>query len=285
VPSPSNPTSGESIPLWTWAALTGAVSYDIAVDEPDGDHSEFTNFRSAAFTAIKMTGTGNWGWRVRAVFPRPTGATTQPGPWSATKPFTRTIGEPGGAKTEVSGASVLLSWNVKPGAKNYRVQISQRADFQSTVEQLDTDNTSYAPSLIASAYLAGGTFWWRVAGQDEDRNVGDFSVPHQFSLPNASGRSPTALTRLKLTPKLLKTKKGRRVAVTVKAKGRPVRGALVRVFAQGVTPRKAKTNRRGRVIFKVRKLSAGRTLMPRRLVFRVAKAGFLPATAALKIRY
>ena len=284
-PSAGNPASGESIPLWTWAPITGAVSYDIAVDEPDGDHSEFTNFRSAAFTAIKMTGTGNWGWRVRAVFPKPSGSATQPGAWSATKPYTRTIGEPGGAKTEVSGVSVLLLWDVKPGAKNYRVQISQRADFQGTVEQVDTDNTSYAPTLISSSYLSGGSFWWRVAAQDEDRNIGDFSTPHQFSLPTASGRSPAALTRLRPSARLLKTKKGRRVIVTAKANGRAVRGALVRTGAPRVTPRSAKTNRYGRVTFKVRKLVPGKTLIRRRLSFRVAKTGYLPATCTLKIRY
>jgi hypothetical protein len=286
VPSAENPASGESIPLWTWAPLTGAVSYDVAVDEPDGDHSEFTDFRSAAFTATKMTGTGVWGWRVRAEFPKPLGTQVQPGAWSATRSFTRTISEPGGAKTERSGASVLLSWNAKPAAKNYRVQISQRADFQVNVEQVDTDNTSYAPLLISSPYLTGGTFWWRVAAQDEDRNIGDFSQAQQFTLAKAPGRGPTALTRLKLALKLLKTKKGRRVIVTVKANGRPARGALVRVlFANGVTPRKAKTNRYGKATFKLKKLGRGKTLKRRLLLFDAAKTGFLPAKRVLKIRY
>ena len=285
VPSAANPALGESIPLWTWAPLTGAVSYDVAVDEPDGDHSEFTDFRSAAFTAVKMTGTGVWGWRVRAVFPKPLSAMTQPGGWSGTRPFTRTISEPGGATTERSGVSVLLSWNVKPGAKNYRVQISQRADFQLNVEQVDTDNTNYAPQLILPTYLAGGTFWWRVAAQDEDRNIGDFSPAQQFALPKAPSRGPTVLTRLKLKLKLLKAKKGRRVTVTVKANGRPARGALVRVFARGVTPRKAKTNKFGKVTFKLQKLGRGKTLMRRQLLFHAAKTGFLPASARLKIRY
>ena len=49
---------------------------------------------------------------------------------------------------------------------------------------------------------------------------------------------------------------GRRVIVTVRANGRAARGALVRVFAPGVTPLKAKTNRSGRVTFRVKKLSA-----------------------------
>ena len=281
--SATNPGSGESIPLWTWAPVNGAVSYDIAVDEPDGDHSQFVDFRSAAFTAVKMTGTGIWGWRVRAVFPKQLTSQTQPGPWSATKPYTRTIAEPGGAKTERIGISVLLSWNAKPAAKNYRVQISQRADFQGNVEQVDTDNTSYAPTLLASAYLAGGTFWWRVAAQDEDRNIGDFSPGQQFSLPKQSGAA--ALARLRLATKVVKVANGRRVIVTVRANGRPARGALVRVFAPGVTPLKAKTNRSGRVTFRVKKLGRGKRLVLRKLRFRAAKTGFLSGRRTIAIRY
>jgi len=59
----------------------------------------------------------------------------------------------------------------------------------------------------------------------------------------------------------------------------------VRAIAAGVTPRSAKTNRYGRVTFKVRKLLPGKTLIRRRLSFRVAKTGYLPATCAIKIRY
>ena len=288
LPSPvlsaANPGSGESIPLWTWAPVNGAVAYDVEVDEPDGDHSQFGDFRSSAFTAVKMTGTGIWGWRVRAVFPKQLGSQTQPGPWSATRPYTRTIAEPGGARTERSGISVLLSWNAKPAAKNYRVQISQRADFQGTVEQVDTDNTSYAPTLLSPTYLAGGTFWWRVAAQDEDRNIGDFSPGQQFSLPKQSGTTAT-LTRLKLATKLVRATNGRRVTVTVKANGRPARGVLVRVFARGVTPLKAKTNRYGRVTFRIKKLGRGNRLVLRKLRFHAAKTGFLSARRTIAIRY
>jgi hypothetical protein len=284
VPSSTNPTSGEMIPLWTWAPITGASSYDLQVDEPDGDHSEFTDFRSASATFVKMTGTGKWGWRVRAQFPKPMGAQTQPGAWSVTTPFTRTIGEPGGAKVEVTGTSVLLSWNAKAGAKNYRVQISQRADFQVNVEQVDTDNTAYAPLLTSPTYLAGGSFWWRVAAMDEDRNIGDFSASQKFDLPKTS-TGQTALTRLRMTLKLRKLKQGRRVLVTVKANGRASRGVLVRVFANGVTPRKAKTNAKGQVTFRLRKLGRGKNLMRRQLLFHAAKTGFLPATKTLKVNY
>jgi hypothetical protein len=175
-------------------------------------------------------------------------------------------------------------WNAKPAAKNYRVQISQRADFQGTVEQVDTDNTSYAPTLLSPTYLAGGTFWWRVAAQDEDRNIGDFSPGQQFSLAKQSGSAAT-LTRLRLATKLVKVKDGRRVIVTVRANGRPARGALVRVFALGVTPFKAKTNRRGRATFRVKKLGRGQRLMVRKLRFRAAKTGFLSGRRTISIRY
>jgi hypothetical protein len=263
--------------------VNGAVAYDVEVDEPDGDHSQFLDFRSAAFTATKMTGTGIYGWRVRALFPKQSG--TQPGPWSATKPYTRTIAEPGGARTERIGVSVLLSWNAKPAAKNYRVLISQRADFQQNVEQVDTDNTSYAPTLLSYAYRSGGTFWWRVAALDEDRNIGDFSPAQQFTLAKQPGSGTAALTRLTLATKLVKVRNGRRVTVTVRANGRAARGAVVRAFGRGVTPRKAKTNRYGRVTFGVKKLGRGKRLVRRKLDFQAAKTGFVAGRRSIVIRY
>jgi hypothetical protein len=283
VPDAGNPVQGEGIPLWTWAPIMGAASYDVAVDEPDGDHNEFGDFRSAAFTFAKMTGTGNWGWRVRAQFPKSTSTLKQPGAWSATKTFTRTIGEPGGASAGVSGTSVLLSWNVKPGAKNYRVQISQRPDFGTTVEQIETDHNVYAPLLTSSTYMAGGTFWWRVAAQDEDRNVGDFSPAQRFDLPKTR-TGQTALARLQLSLRLVRVKTGRRVIVTVKASGRAQRGALVRMFGRRATG-KAKTNRKGQVTFRLKKLGKGKRLVRRSAVFHAAKPGYLAATKTLRFRY
>ncbi len=284
-PSATNPTSGEMIPLWTWSPLIGAASYDIQVDEPDGDHTEFSDFRSASATFIKMTGTGVWGWRVRAQFPKPLSTQLQPGGWSGTTKFTRTIGEPGGAKAEVSGTSVLLSWNAKAGAKNYKVQISQRPDFQA--QHRDARHRQHglrAAVDVARHTWPAARFWWRVAAQDEDKNIGDFSAAQKFDLPKTQ-TGQTALTRLKLALKLVKTKKGRRVTVTVKANGRVARGALVRVFASGVSPTKAKTNKKGKVTFRLKKLGRGKNLMRRQLLFHAAKTGFLPASKTFKVRY
>jgi hypothetical protein len=119
---------------------------------------------------------------------------------------------------------------------------------------------------------------------DEDRNVGDFSPAQRFGLPKTQA-GQTALARLTLTLKLRKLKQGRRVIITVKANRRVSRGALVRVFANGVTPRRARTNKRGQVVFKLKKLGKGKRLMRRQLLFHAAKPGFLPASKTLKIRY
>ena len=52
-----------------------------------------------------------------------------PGPFSGDMAFTRTIGEPGGAHSELAKDHLLLSWEPKAGTKEYRVQVSQTEDF------------------------------------------------------------------------------------------------------------------------------------------------------------
>ncbi|HEX9093904.1 MAG TPA: hypothetical protein VF902_07970, partial [Coriobacteriia bacterium] len=70
VPSASNPVSGDMLPVWRWAPVQGASSYDVAVDQPNGGHRYFSGLRAPAASFIKMTGTGIWHWRVRAEFPK-----------------------------------------------------------------------------------------------------------------------------------------------------------------------------------------------------------------------
>jgi hypothetical protein len=71
----------------------------------------------------------------------------------------------------------------------------------------------------------------------------------------------------------------------VKANGRVASGVLVRFFARGVSPAKAKTNRKGQVTFKLKKLGKGKRLLRRQLLFHAAKTGFLPASKPIKIKY
>jgi hypothetical protein len=228
-----------------------------------------------------MTGTGVAGIRVRANFPTKTGQTT-PGPWSGTVQHTRTMGEPTGAATDASADHLLFSWDPKPGAKHYRVLVSSREDFGTWVEDFLTDNTSYAPTLMNPGYSTGGTFFWKVAAVDEDRNVGDFTRPHSFTLKKPTANSPggvQASQRLRLAVRgRLRVRRLSRVVVTVRAGGRVIPGAKVRGLGSGLRPRWRATNRRGQVVFRFRPKRRGLVL------FQATKRGYLIGAARARIR-
>jgi hypothetical protein len=267
-PSPSNPTRGDFVPTWTWDTIIGAVSYDVAADLPDGTHRILTGFRTAAVTPILMYGTGLFSWRVRANFPKaPVGSV--PGPYSATIPFTRTIGEPTGARADASSRHMLLSWEPKAGVKAYRVQISSRADFALTVDNVTTDNTSYAPLLMSPGFARKPLFW-RVAGVDEGNNVGDF-IPAQ-KIGAAKGMRLVARGRAV-------RRRSSVVTITVRdLTGAALTGATVRVSGAGVRPRAARTKKGGKVRFSVRPTRRGK------LAFRATKAGYTPAVTTTRVR-
>jgi protein-S-isoprenylcysteine O-methyltransferase Ste14 len=268
-PSPSNPTRGDFVPTWTWDTIVGAVSYDVAADLPDGTHRSITGLRTAAVTPILMYGTGLFSWRVRANFPKaPLGSV--PGPYSATLPFTRTIGEPTGARADASSRHMLLSWEPKAGVKAYRVQISARADFALNVENVTTDNTSYAPLLTHPAYRARKPLFWRVAGVDGGNNVGDF-IPAQ-KIGAAKGMRLVARGRAVRRRTTV-------VSITVRnSSGAALSGATVRVSGGGVKPRAARTRKAGKVRFSIRPTRKGK------IVFRATKAGYTPAVITTRVR-
>jgi protein-S-isoprenylcysteine O-methyltransferase Ste14 len=267
--SPENPTAGDYIPTWTWDPVPGAVSYDVHVDLPDGTQRDLNGMRTAALTPIVMYGTGVFRWKVRATFPRqPSG--TVAGPYSGTHVFTRTIAEPTGVRSDNSKRYPLLLWEPKPGPKSYRVQLSTRADFGTILEDVGTDNTSYAPLLKHSAYARGIPIYWRVAAVDEGRNAGDWSTSQRIGL----------VKRLRLVARgTPKRKRVRKIAITVLDGGKqPISGATVRVSGAGARVAKVRTNRRGTATFRVRAKRRGA------VSFRATKSGFAAATLRLRVR-
>lgn len=186
LPSPSisgGQRSGDFIPTWRWQPVQGAVTYDMHVALPDGSQRDFRGLRAAALTATRMTGTGVFRWRVRANFPQSRYGTV-PGPWSRTKPFTRTLGRPTGARTVGGGRSVHFSWRPKAGAQEYVVQVSDRPDFGRVSDRETTDATTYAPQLRRTLFSprekASPWLYWRVAALDDDRNQSAFTKPKRF---------------------------------------------------------------------------------------------------------
>ena len=174
-----NARSGDTIPTWRWQPVSGATSYDIHVDLPDGRHRDFKGLRTAAFTATKMTGTGIFHWQVRANFPNSSGSTH--GPYSKPLAFARTIRPPAGARSVGGGESLAFVWTPKVGAKRYEIEVSSKPDFSSTVERETTDNPTFAP-VLGSRYRDGGAFYWRISAVDADSNTGDYTRTRSFRM-------------------------------------------------------------------------------------------------------
>jgi hypothetical protein len=262
-----NPTSGDLIPTIRWAPVMGAVSYDFHFELSDGSSSRDANGVAAtAVTLIQMTGTGVFNWKVRANFPRASSGEVE-GPWSSIASFTRTIREPANPASEAGQNRLVLSWDPKTGAKRYRVQVSQRADFAPYIESATTDNTSWASLLSSSAYEGGGTFYWRVAAIDADSNVGDFTTSRTFSMPS----NAVVLKKFSLSATGY-PRKGvyRTVYITARdSAGAPVYFASVRASGAGVSPTTKYTNSSGVAALRIKA-----TRYPGRVKFTVSKSGF-----------
>ena len=216
-----------------------------------------------------MTGTGVFHWRVRAEFPKDASGTV-PGPYSAIQSFTRTIGEPGNAKTDSAKDHVLLSWDPRLGAKEYKVQIASSSDFSRTTETASTDNTSYAPMMTSSGFTTSSVLYWRVAAVDEDRNQGDWTQAEQIRLQPRLRISVGGLVRAKRMSSV-------RVSV-MSGVGKRLAGAKVKLTGLGIRAVVKKTNTLGQVTFKVRPKKKGKLLVS------ATKPGFQAAYGSLKVR-
>jgi hypothetical protein len=129
-----------------------------------------------------LSGTGVFRWQVRADFSN--GAT---GPYSPLVSFRRAVTPPTRTRLQRSSHALILSWQGRPGIKDYMVQIASRPDFSSKVESDTTEGTILASTLSSGAYAKGGKFYWRVAAVDANGNTGGFSPTKTFRL-RRSGR-------------------------------------------------------------------------------------------------
>jgi hypothetical protein len=267
-PSPNNPTGGGDIPVLAWSPVNGAVSYSMHVDQADGSTKDFT-LASTAFTPVLFYGTGIWRWKVRANFPTDTSKQVG-GAFTNQVDFVRTLDAPSGVKGEKVGGRFVVSWDPDRAAKQYKVDISKSDAFDTTVETARTQNLSWAPTMVSSAFTDGGTLHWRVAAVDSGGNIGAYKTG-SFVLPK--GLSVSILGFLR---------HGHRGQVTISVKSartrKAVRGARLTITGAGVRTMRRSTNRRGRVVL---------SLTPRKkgtLTVAVKRKGFRDAIAVSKVR-
>jgi large repetitive protein len=266
---PLDPGQSEIPPVIAWSGVQGATSYDVHLEEPDGDQKTFDGHRSIAGTFTKYFGTGVWKLSVRAAFPTSRVNQETPGPWSQPRVFTRVINPPASASGVLKGGKTLISWNPSPVAKQYRVQIATTNSFATPLVNVVTDNTSFAPDLRSPTYRAGSALYWRVAVVDDGNNLGGW----------ASGtlRNPQ---RLRITVRgKLRAGKRSRIPVTVRdAKGRRIVGAAVSASGGGIAMKPKSTRRKGKIVLRLRPRVKGK------VTIKAAKSGYDTGQRTLKVR-
>jgi hypothetical protein len=266
----ANATAGAMIPLWEWDPVANAVSYDIDVicSGTGASCTDGSGFETTATSLVKLTGLGQVQWRVRANFASTFGVVH--GAYSAVQTFDRSIPAPTNLATQTGLRSVLFSWDSRPGAKQYKVQVSRSTSFTSTFQSITTDNTSFAPSLDSTDYLNGGTFYWRVAEVDNDSNQGQWSSPQVASQP--------AKIVISTSPGYIQHGVYTTVVVTVKDfAGHVVAGATVKASGAGAGTFTKTTGSLGRASFKLKPTKKGY------ITFTATKLNYQKATKTITV--
>jgi hypothetical protein len=202
-PASGNPTGGAALPALSWTPVSGAIAYDVHVDEANGGTKDFT-VDSTAFTPTEWFGTGKWLWKVRPEFPSGNYQTV-PGGYFGAQAFERALVPPSGATGIKAGSRIVISWAPDPYAKEYRVEIATTESFSTTVDSDRVDGLSWAPPNVDLTNASNkGTLYWRVAGIDQGDNTGPFTT----------GKFVAPKSKPKCTVKKVK-RKGKTVKVCV----------------------------------------------------------------------
>ena len=162
--APAEGTTVSSNPVFTWAAVPGAVKYRVQVStaptfSPVTWTSDTVNVNATPEIDLPV---GPLFWRVAA-----TDGSSGIGPWADTQSFTKdgsTAPTPfGGADLHVfhyPSQTPLLQWAAMPGVKSYKVEVSPESGFLSS-PSYTTPNTSFA---VTSSLIFNKPYYWRVSG-------------------------------------------------------------------------------------------------------------------------
>jgi hypothetical protein len=170
LPAPAalhSPKTGFTIPLLSWAPVTGAVGYNLHV--VNGGQSSDMSVATPYLTPAEFLAPGTSHLQVQSIFP---GGLT-----SALSPavtYNRRIPSPGGIRAYKHGVRILVTWKPDPLAKGYVIQLSTTTGFGSPVASDSTQNNAWVPQISAAeAHLR---LYWRLAAIDYNGNVGAWHI-------------------------------------------------------------------------------------------------------------
>lgn len=259
------PLIGHLPPALTWSAVPGAISYDVHIDEADGDSNDF-NVKSTAGTFTKFTGLGTFNYKVRANYATRSGAVASA--YSAPRPFTRVLPAPSDRRVYRSAGRLYFGWAPAAAATSYQVEVSTTESFSRRVESVKTTSTSWAPVLTDKAYAGNGALYWRVATVDGGGNVGAFE--------SGAVRVGKPLTvRVRGT---LRRNSTSRLSVIVRGSGKALRLASVRASGAGVRAQTRRTGKRGSTSLRLRPTKKGYVSI------RVTRSGYTTKTVRVRVR-
>jgi hypothetical protein len=176
---PKNKSSlNDTTPYFKWTMVTGAVKYQLVVDNNVSFGSPILNLTNITTTWYTMTSPlpqTTYYWRVRAMDNKGNW-----GRWSYIFRFTIDTVAPGVPVllAPLNGAvtydrTTTFYWKAVTGAEKYQLYLSETADFA------DPYFTTYFLEPTAYNFLFAiepGTYYWKVRARDAAGNIGGWSV-------------------------------------------------------------------------------------------------------------
>ncbi|MEX2237495.1 MAG: Ig-like domain-containing protein [Dehalococcoidia bacterium] len=187
-PALTAPTDGaatsDQTPTFDWEAVTGAVSYDLLVDN-NSDFSSVTILQSA-MVETEFTPGGNlsedtYYWKVLA---RDSAGNVSA--FSSTRTVTVDVTSPAVPTlvSPIDGASTNdqtpgFDWNAVSGAVSYDLLVDNNADFNTPeITRSGETDSDFTPTID----LAPGMYRWKVRATDAAGNTGLYSDPFIFTI-------------------------------------------------------------------------------------------------------
>jgi hypothetical protein len=175
-PTLGGPTGSlqNATPTFTWSAVPGATSYDVAVYNLAGSQT-LTRVSGTSFTPTTPLAIGGYEWWVRAVVPN-----LSTGPWTDAGTFNvaplapvSPVG-PGGA---IQTALPTLLWNAGVGADSYDVCLYDATTPTQVINRVTA--TAWTP---ANSLVPGHQYEWWVRGVSNNGDMSGWSSGLTFTV-------------------------------------------------------------------------------------------------------